>query len=167
MRYPEGQTVKVGDLIWWNEGICIGFVEEVMESRKDYENWGLDEPSVAFTNLHPFEANLVKHQQHIGGPTTSGTVVDTEAQLENEGIGLLTDHECEELEWAISHAQSLVSEDIRDRPFCVSALMDMDRMEEDWNFDFVDGECGVIESVVFPFRPNTRSEEEQGGETDS
>ena len=98
MRYPGGQTVKIGDLIWWNEG-----------------------------------------------------------------VGLLTAHERAELKWALSHAQSVVSKDARDRPFGVSVLMDMNRMEEDWHFHFVDGECGVIEAVVFPFRPNTRSE----GESDS
>lgn len=170
MKYPrqyapgdEPEEVRVGDLIWWNEGVCVGFVEEVMEEQSDYEAWGLDEPSIALTNLHPFAANELKHKQHIGFVTTGGTVVHGLDDLEDEGIGLLSDHERSELEWAISEARSKVAPSHRDLPFCVSALMDMERREEDWHFHFVDSECQIIETVVFPFRPNTRTKGEQVG----
>jgi len=26
MRYPDGKIITVGDLIWWNEGVCVGFI---------------------------------------------------------------------------------------------------------------------------------------------
>ncbi|MEC5127053.1 hypothetical protein VSU19_09850 [Verrucomicrobiales bacterium BCK34] len=169
MKYPkpyvlgkEPDDVRVGDLIWWNEGVCIGFVEEVMEERADYESWGLDEPSIALTNLHPFEANKAKHQQHIGCVTSGGTVVHALNELEDEGIGLLSDHERSELNWAIAKARSKVAAAHRDLPYCVTAEMDMNRREEDWYFHFVDTECQIIETVVFPFRPNTRTEGESG-----
>ena len=168
MRYPkqyalddEPEEVRVGDLIWWNEGVCIGFVEEVMGERTDYESWGLDEPSIALTNLHPFAANAVKHKQHMGFLTTGGSAVYGLDDLEDEGIGLLSDHERSEFEWAITEARSKVNPAHRDLPFCVSARMDMERREEDWHFHFVDTECQIIEAVVFPFRPNTRTKGEQ------
>lgn len=157
----EPEEVRVGDLVWWNEGVCVGFVEEVMEERSDYERWGLDEPSIALTNLHPFAANGAKHKQHIGFVRSGGTVVYSLGDLEDEGIGLLSGHERSELEWVIAQARSRVSLTHRDLPFCVSALMNMERHEEDWHVHFFDKECHTIETVVFPFRPNTRNDGEQ------
>ncbi len=82
--------------------------------------------------------------------------------LEDEGIGLLSEHERSELDWAIAEARSGAAIAHRDLPFCVSAVMDMERHEEDWHFHFVDQECQVMDAVVFPFRPNTRTKGEQG-----
>lgn len=168
MRYPkryalgdESEEVRVGDLVWWNEGVCVGFVEEVMEDRSDYESRGLAEPGIALTNLHPFVANEAKHKQHIGFVVNGGTVVHVMSDLEDEGIGLLSGHERSELEWAINEARTKVAPSYRDLPFCVSAVVDVERREEDWHFHFVDRDCQVIESVVLPFRPNTRTKSEQ------
>ena len=166
MKYPkkysngqEPKTICKGDLVWWNEGVCVGFVEEVLESKEEYELWGLDEPSIAFTNLHPFEMNDVKHQQHIGFVTSGGTVVHPldRQHLEDEGIGLLSDHELSEFNWATQEAKSRVDPEYRDFPCCVSAHKDMGRGEEDWYFCFVGRECEVLQTVIFPFRPNTRT----------
>ncbi len=151
----------MGDLVWWNEGVCVGFIEEVIEAPEDYERWGLDQPSIALTNLHPFHANEQKHKQHIGFVTSGGTVVNSEDQLEDEGIGLLSPHERAELEWAISEAKQRVAPEHRDAPYCVSAVVDMDRRGEDWHFHFVDHECQVLATVILPFRPNTRTKGEQ------
>lgn len=170
MKYPkqysyctEPEEVRAGDLVWWNEGVCVGFIEEVMEFPEEYEGWGLEEPSIALTNLHPFHANQLKSKQHMGFATTGGTVVNSEDQLEDEGIGLLSEHERAELEWAISEAKRRVAPEHQEAPFCVSAVMDMDRHEEDWHIHFVDQECGVVGAVVLPFRPNTRTKGEVSG----
>ncbi len=164
MKYPnqysfgtEREEVRVGDLVWWNEGVCVGFIVEVMEWPEEYARWGLDQPSIALSNLHPFHANRVKHMQHIGGVTTGGTVVNSADQMEEEGVGRLSDHERAELEWAISEAKGRVAPEHRDAPFCVSAIKDMIRDEEDWHVHFVDEECRVVGTVVVPFRPNTRN----------
>lgn len=163
MNYPERytlgdkvKTIQEGDLVWWNEGVCVGFVLEVMEEPAAYEAWGLDEPSIAFTNLHPFEANFEKHPQHIGSVVSGGTVVLTPDQLEDDGVGLLSPHERNELDWAIHKARSLIDSSLKELPFCVTAILDMERNEEDWIFHFVDTECTVQKTVCFPFRPNTR-----------
>lgn len=170
MRYPnqyalrdEAKEIRVGDLVWWNEGVCIGFVVAVMEGRDEYESWGLNEPCIALTNLHPFEANEATHKQHIGFVTNGGTIVCPLNDLENEGIGLLTEHERAELDWAIAEAKARAAVAHRDLPLCVSAVMDMERHAEDWIFHFVDGECRILETVVFPFRPNTRNRIIQAG----
>jgi len=167
MKYPEQyslgaepEEIRVGDLVWWNEGVCVGYIEEVMEEREEYERNGLSEPSVTFTNLHPFEANERKHKQHIGFVTSGGSVTTPAHLLEDEGVGLLSDHERAELRWAISEANARAAPEHRDLPYFVSAVMDMDRLEEDWHFCFVDRKRSVLEAVVFPFRPNTRTERE-------
>ena len=154
---PEQDKICVGDLVWWNEGVCVGFVEEVMVERPAFERSGLGEPGIALTNLHPFEANETKHKQHLGSVTSGGTVVHSYGVLEDEGVGLLSDHERSELDWAITEARSKMATAHRDLAFCVSAVMDMERGEEDWHFCFVDQECQMVETVVFPFRPKTRT----------
>lgn len=170
MKYPkeyslsaEPEDIRVGDLVWWNEGVCVGFIEGVLEAPEDYEPWGLNKPSIALTNLHPFRTNKRKHKQHIGIVTCGGTVVTSVDQLEDEGVGLLSPHEQHELAWAISTARRSVSPEHRDAPCCVSAVMDMDRRDEDWHIQFVGHECITLDSVITPFRANTRTNGKQFG----
>jgi hypothetical protein len=149
--------MRAGDLVWWNEGVCIGHIEEIIGTQDECARWGITEPSYAVSNLHPFEACSTKHKQHIGGIFTGGTVVYPETHMEDDGLGLLDDEECKELYWAISHAKSIAGEDFAHVPFCVYALMRDDLSGEDWHFHFVDDECKSLEEVVFPLRPSTRS----------
>ena len=158
MRYPEGQLIHVGDLVWWNEGVCVGYVESLMLRPEEYGSWGLDEPSIAFTNLHPFEANENKHPQNIGSLIGGATVVDSIANLEDEGVGLLSDHEKSELEWATQEAVSRASDEVRELPYCVCACVDSETGEENWHFHFVDREAKIHDSIVFPFREGTRTD---------
>lgn len=95
MRYPKKYSpsevpdeIRPGDLIWWNEGACVGFVEEVMETPLQFERRGLDQPSIAVSNLHPIEANAKKHKQVVGSPFCGATVVYSWRDLEDDGVGL-------------------------------------------------------------------------------
>jgi len=155
MRYPkiyspdpEPEEIRGGDLVWWNEGVCVGFVENLIEDEGDRSDYGLDQPGIAFTNLHPFEANQF---------TNGGSTVYPEGMLEDEGVGLLSQHERSELNWAIATAREAVAPEHRDLPFCVTAVMNLDCKEEEWVFHFVDRDCKTIASVAFPFRPKTRN----------
>lgn len=123
---------------------------------------GLEEPRIAVTNLHPLQANEAKPKQNIGSVTNGGTVVYSADDLEDERVGLLSDHERSEIDWAISEARSTVVPEYSNLPFSVSAMKDRVRSQEDWYIHFVDNECRIKDAVVFPFRPNTRSGE-QGG----
>jgi len=137
--------------------VCVGFVNDIMESYDDYTDYGCSEPCLSFTNLHPFSANKKKDHQHIGTVSGGGSTIYPESMIADEGVGLLTEHEQKELNWAISHSRSLVDSDVKNFPFCVTARMDMQRMEEDWHIQYVDHKCDVIACVVFPFRPDTRT----------
>jgi hypothetical protein len=149
-RNPDPREIHRGDLVWWNEGTCVGFVEDVMEDQAVYEAWGLDEPGVAFTNLHPFEANELKHKQRTGSVTTGATVVYPQRSLEDEAVELLSPDEHYELDSAMASARSAAAPKNRDLAICVSKGRSTDGNGWDWVFDFVDSECVVIESIVLP-----------------
>ena len=97
MKYPDGSTIQVGDLIWWDEGNCVGFVQVIAESKVDYENWGLNAPHIFISNTHPFDAALL-----------TGVAHDL-ACLKDEGIGLLTADERIQLAQATEQARGLVA----------------------------------------------------------
>ena len=163
MKYPLLYTppghsgdIRIGDLVWWNEGTCIGYVLAIVDQPEQCEAYGLDKPHIDLSNLHPFEANQSKHPLYTGAPWSGGTVIHHEPCFEDEGIGPLSQHEHAELEWAIATARSKVSAAHRDSPFSIQAILDLNRKEEDWVFRFVDDKCNTLETIRFPMRPNTR-----------
>ena len=138
MRYPrenaigtEPDVIRIGDLVWWNEGVCVGFIADLWEKEQGNKRWGMDGPGIALTNLHPFAPNEQGHKKHIGFTANGGTVMYPANTLADEGVELLSPHERAELAWAISTAKSNVSRELRHLPFCVSAVMNADRHEED------------------------------------
>lgn len=44
MKYPNGDMVCIGDLIWWNEGSSQGVVVKVLEFKEDFESLSLATP---------------------------------------------------------------------------------------------------------------------------
>ena len=93
MKYPDGTVVQVGDLVWWDEGACLGYVQLILESPADYEAWGLDEPGIMICGSHPFD------------PEVTG-VYHSADSLEDEGVGLLSGPEHLELEEALGQAKT-------------------------------------------------------------
>ncbi|RYD40108.1 MAG: hypothetical protein EOP85_14800 [Verrucomicrobiaceae bacterium] len=149
-RNPDPREIREGDLVWWNEGTCAGFVLEVMEDRESYEAWGLDEPSVALTNLHPLEANELKHPQRIGSVTTGATVVYPERSLEDDAVEPLSADERLELETAMATGRNRVAAENRDLPICVSMARNNTGNGWDWILHFVNADCVTLDSAVVP-----------------
>jgi hypothetical protein len=100
MKYPDGSTIQVGDLIWWDEGYCVGYVQVIAESKDEYGSWGLDAPHIFVSNVHPFD------------PTIHTGVGYGESFLADDGIGLLTLEERVQLEQATSQALERVAADL-------------------------------------------------------
>ncbi len=145
MKYPkqcslgaEPEEIRVGDLVWWNEGTRVGHVRWVWESGRDGDYSWADTagPPIFLSNEHPYRF-----------ATEPEGVIHDESCLEDEGIGPLSDHERGELEWAMSEAKGRVAPEHRNRPFRASAFMDMDCGEEDWHFDFIDEEGRILETI--------------------
>lgn len=108
MLYPDGSSVQAGDLIWWDEGHCVGFVQEVIETEADQRRWGLMHPHLLIGG-HPYR------------PGAPGFVMCAATDLADEGIGRLTDHDAAQLDAAIAHAQAEAPYDLAGCSFLVQA----------------------------------------------
>ncbi len=73
MIYPDGKTVSIGDLIWWNEGTKKGRVSLIVDTDEIRSEWGLDENGIFIS------AN------HMNSEMTSD-VFYAEKDFEDEGI---------------------------------------------------------------------------------
>lgn len=157
----EPKQIHIGDLVWWNEGTCVGFVVQLIEEEADRRDYGKDESCIVFSNLHPHEANAIKYNPNTGSFLSGSRTIYPESMLEDEGIDLLSPHERSEFDWAISKAKQAVSPEHRDLPFYVNVVMNLDSRIEDWVFQFVDQDYQKInEEIIFPLRPNTRYRKE-------
>jgi hypothetical protein len=108
MHYPDGSSVKAGDLIWWDEGHCIGFVQAVIETEANQRKWGLRQPHISIGG-------------HLYRPGAPGFIMCPASDFADEGIGRLTDVECAQLDNAIEHAQAQQGVDLSATDFVVHA----------------------------------------------
>ena len=92
MNYPDGIQMKRGDLVWWNEGGCVGYVQSIAETPEEYTAWGLDGPHAFLAAAHPYD------------PTQESGVAYPPGCFEDEAIGLMTEDEAAELRRAITEA---------------------------------------------------------------
>ena len=66
MKYANGENIILGDHIWWDEGLCLGYVVEIVETIADQKKRGLDEPSFFLNPGHPkgmFNDRVIGHPQ--------------------------------------------------------------------------------------------------------
>jgi hypothetical protein len=143
MTCPDGTNMQVGDLIWWNEGACVGHVQAIAESKAEYEKWGLDGPHAFFGNTHPFD------------PDTTG-VAHPVGCFVDEGIGVLTDVESAELDRAMRCANVFPRSGLHQRIFSVTTRAEGCAMIE-WVFQF-QGTDKTNKPIVVP-RITTNSEQ--------
>jgi hypothetical protein len=54
MNYPDGRQVQIGDRVWWDGGISVGYIQHILEDREAYESWGLNEPTVMIATARDF-----------------------------------------------------------------------------------------------------------------
>lgn len=138
MKYPEGQSIKIGDLVWWDEGACVGHIQVIAESKEDYESWGLSEPHIFVDNDHPFDSSI-----GIG-------IAHNHGYLEDEGIGLLNIEEVARLESAKDAAMKNAKSDFTKYNYsvlteCVNSKMVC------WIFILKSGDS-VIEEIRVPWK---------------
>src|SRR4051812_37227185 len=105
MQYRDGSPIRVGDLIWWDEGCCVGHVQAVAESPEEYAAWGLDSPHVFVSNSHPFD------------PSVTSGVAYPATLLEDDGIGPLSAEERGEFERVAKMAANQASPSARRWPY--------------------------------------------------
>jgi len=47
MKYPDGSTVRLEELVWWDEEKSIGRIIGIHETKEQCMNWGVEDPGVA------------------------------------------------------------------------------------------------------------------------
>ena len=155
MKYPKKYTpegcsgeIATGDLVWWNEGVDIGYVLQIVKEGDDlFCEEVFNEPHISFYSLHPYNPDA---------EWNSG-IFYPYSVLEDEGVGPLSDHEKNELNWAISQARALSQGAYEGWPCNVRAIKDVNRGESDWLIKFIKSHDEVSEVFKVPFRPNTRT----------
>ena len=123
MKYPDGSPINVGDLVWWNEGSCVGYVQVIAESEAEYVGWGLDSPHVFLSNIHPF------------APGSNIGVAYPEACLKDEGVAPLIGEDRIRLDRASHRATSLLAATFDYTHYSVATEV-KDRQLVGWVFTF-------------------------------
>lgn len=136
MNYPDGSVIRTGDLIWWDEGACVGHVGEIMEESQQYEAWGLDEPSLEINNVHPFDGS-------------SGGIVYPLWVLESEGLSKFSDPERRELELALSEASRRAGRSFEGLKYVVRAGIENCKRVA-WVFILLGDDWLAVEQIVVP-----------------
>ena len=143
MNYPNGTPIQCGDLIWWNEGRGIGFVQMVVESETEYSEMNLEEPHLFIQALHPFD------------PEAPLFVAYPEHSLRDEEIGPFTASERELLRQATEAAQASLNHEEKGLPYSVIVTRRQDTPAQ-WQFTFHGGDTQTerqIELITESLRP--------------
>lgn len=87
--------MAVGDLVWWNEGRCLGYVQIIVETPEDLHLWGIEgtQGQAMIANHHPFDPNAMGFVRH-----------DREC-LAREGVAKLSKREIQLFQKAIQLAK--------------------------------------------------------------
>ena len=79
MKYCDGSTISLRDLVWWDEEDSIGRIIDIWETKEQCEKWGAEEPGIAIC---------------YDGSETGGLFVGCpQRAFAEEGIRRLTDEE--------------------------------------------------------------------------
>ena len=143
MKYTDGTIIRVGDLVWWNGGGCLGYVQVVAETRAEYERWGLTSPHIFVSNRHPFDISL------------GSAVAHNESCFEDEGISLVTPQEKLDLKEAARRARTRLKADSADLTYTVTTEV-QDCRQIGWIFTFFSNGAEV-ETVRIPVFQNDKS----------
>jgi hypothetical protein len=152
MRYPEGQEIRVGDLVWWDEGACVGHVQWIWDEERDGDYFWLGEnlqgPPIWISNTHPYQSS-----------NSFEGIPHDEASLADEGVGLLTEDEKHELRDAVTIAALRSKLGFEGKRYCVQTRAENCELI-DWILS-LKNEGVVLETIVVS-REDIRDRSEQG-----
>lgn len=138
MKYPDGSPILPGDLVWWNEGSCLGHVQWIWDERRDGDySWARTVgPPLFISGNFPYRP----------GDGPDGIIHD-ESCLDDEGVGPLSAEEREEFRMALDLAMDRSARGFEDRVYAVRTRVGEGRLDE-WIFSIFEGEHRVEEIVV-------------------
>ncbi|MBZ0218808.1 MAG: hypothetical protein K8I01_00010 [Candidatus Methylomirabilis sp.] len=85
MNYPSGEPIRLGDRVWWDGGLAVGYIAEVLTSISDATSAGLSEPGV-----------IISTTRDARGGTPR--VAYSQRLLADDGVGLVSDRESREID---------------------------------------------------------------------
>lgn len=87
MKYPEGDEVNVGDIIWTNGGCNVRRVSKVLSDKESFESENEKEPGIMWVrNINPYSP-----------PDVFG--FEAESDFSYEGVAKLTQEELKYVEY--------------------------------------------------------------------
>lgn len=137
MNYPNGGEIKVGDLIWWNGGYAIAYVQSLLEAEEELREWGLEESHLFLANIHPFD------------PTSVAGIGYPQSFLEEDGVRLLTEDEKGKLVAATAGASQATDVDFTVVPHSIG-LEETENEGREWVFSVIEGE-DLVETARIPW----------------
>jgi hypothetical protein len=139
MNYPDGTPIQVGDLVWWDEGACVGFIQWIWDEARDGDyTWANTAgPPLFIANRHPYTPS---HD------AVSAGVLHDELCLAGEGVGLLNAAELDELRRAISLAKIHSHSGLGGSSYSVETRVENCQRVE-WVFSVYEGDIR-IESII-------------------
>lgn len=149
MKYPDGKAIQVGDLIWWNEGVCLGFVQWIWDvtTDGDYSWANTDGPPLFIFNRHPYN--------ETNGPAG---VIHDEPCLADEGVGLLSDDDQEEFQLATELAKRRSKLEFEGRIYAVQTRAEACQRVQ-WVFSIFEDETCIEMIVIDRGELNTISDQ--------
>lgn len=115
--------MRIGDLVWWDEGHCVGYIQVIAQTNDDCQNLGLRSPHIMISNSHPFDPSVC-----IG-------VAHEVTCLDDQGIRPFTAREQQELERAATEAKIKLKTPPTDLTYTVTTEV-QDRRQTGWVFTF-------------------------------
>ena len=117
MTYLDGTTVKLGDLVWWDEENAIGRISDILETKEQCADClGVEDPGV-----------LICYDGSDGGLSTGYS----RRAFDEDGIRPLTTEEKAEVERVFEAARGFSSEKAEDATTALRRVIKNDR--EYWN----------------------------------
>ena len=55
MNYCNGVEIHIGDCVWWDGGIKIGYILKILSTESEFTDAGLDEPSILISLSDNFD----------------------------------------------------------------------------------------------------------------
>ena len=140
MNYPDDTPIQVGDLVWWDEGTCVGFVQWIWDEARDGDySWANTEgPPLFIANRHPYTPS---HEGFNSG------VLHDEPCLADEGVGLLNAAELDELRLATSQAKARSRSGLGGSFYAVQTRAENCQLVE-WVFKTYEGDTCVEVIVI-------------------
>ena len=95
-KYPSGDSISIGDRVWWDDGTAIGYIHEILDSENGLLNYGLEEDSV-----------IIRINDPIVSPVDLQTFAVPLSRLEQLGVWKMSQSDSNSIDAMVLKARSV------------------------------------------------------------